>query len=102
MVKSEDLKRLAFVRNYSGFCFSKGCNLASSVYSTGLAYAPAPFNSSVRAMEQAVCNYSFPIVTAVQDQSVRALYQLDHQVWYFIVSYSSRPCPHAHAKILVG
>ena len=82
MVQSpaDDLKRLTFVRDYSGFCFNKGYSLAASVYNTSLAYTPASLNSSIRAVEQAVSDYSVPIATAVQDQSARALYQLDHQV----------------------
>lgn len=76
----EELKRLTFVRNYSGFCLSKGYTLASCVYNTGLAYTPESVNTSIRAVEQAVTEYSCPIVTAVQDQSARALYHLDHQV----------------------
>ncbi|DBA76813.1 TPA: hypothetical protein ACH3X2_008832 [Trebouxia sp. C0005] len=82
MVQSsaDELKRLAFVRNYSGFCLSKGYSLASSVYSTSRAYTPARLNSSMQAMEDVISEYSSPMIMAVQDQSKRALYQIDHQV----------------------
>lgn len=76
----EDLKRLGFVQSYSGFCFNKSYSMASSVYNTSLAYTPARLNSSVRAVEGAISNYTVPMVTAVQNGSWRALYQLDHQV----------------------
>lgn len=77
---SDDLKRLAFVRNYSGFCLSKGYSLASSVYITSRAYTPARLSPSVQAMEDVISSYSSPVIMAVQDQSKRALYQVDHQV----------------------
>ena len=77
---NEGLKRLAFVETYSGFCFSKGCNLASSVYNTSLAYTPARVHSSVRAVEGVISDYTVPVVTAVQNNSRRALYQIDNQV----------------------
>jgi len=82
MVQSsaDELKRLAFVRNYSGFCLSKGYSLASSVYNTSRAYTPARLNSSMQAMEDVISEYSSPMIMAVQDQSKRALYQIDHQV----------------------
>lgn len=76
----EDLKRLGFVQSYSGFCLSKSYSVASSVYNTSLAYTPARLNSSVRAMEGAISDYTVPMVTAVQNSSWRALHQLDHQV----------------------
>ena len=76
---SDDLKRLAFVRNYSGFCLSKGYSLASSVYITSRAYTPARLSLSVQAMEDVISSYSSPVIMAVQDQSKRALYQIDHQ-----------------------
>ena len=77
---SDELKRLAFVRDYSGFYLNKGYSLASCVYSTSRAYTPARLSSSVRAVEDVVSSYGFPVVMAVQDQSKRALHQLDHQV----------------------
>ena len=77
----EDLKRLGFVQSYSGFCFNKSYSLASSVYNTSLAYTPARLNSSVRAVEGVITEYTVPVVSAVQSSSWRALYQLDHQVW---------------------
>ncbi|DBB16509.1 TPA: hypothetical protein ACH3X3_014776 [Trebouxia sp. C0006] len=82
MVQSsaDELKRLAFVRNYSGFCLSRGYSLASSVYNTSRAYTPARLNSSMQAMEDVISEYSSPMIMAVQDQSKRALYQIDHQV----------------------
>ena len=76
----EDLKRLGFVQSYSGFCLSKSYSMASSVYNTSLAYTPARLNSSVRAMEGAISDYTVPMVNAVQNSSWRALHQLDHQV----------------------
>ena len=76
----EDLKRLGFLQSYSGFCLSKSYGMASSVYNTSLAYTPARLNSSVRAMEGAISDYTVPMVTAVQNSSWRALHQLDHQV----------------------
>ena len=76
----EDLKRLGFVQSYSDFCLSKSYSVASSVYNTSLAYTPARLNSSVRAMEGAISDYTVPMVTAVQNSSWRALHQLDHQV----------------------
>ena len=82
MVQSsaDELKRLAFVRNYSSFCLSRGYSLASSVYNTSRAYTPARLNSSMQAMEDVISEYSSPMIMAVQDQSKRALYQIDHQV----------------------
>lgn len=76
----EDLKRLGFVQSYSDFCLSKSYSMASSVYNTSLAYTPARLNSSVRAMEGTISDYTVPIAIAVQNSSWRALHQLDHQV----------------------
>ncbi|KAL3151964.1 hypothetical protein ABBQ32_001089 [Trebouxia sp. C0010 RCD-2024] len=76
----DNLKRLGFVQSYSGFCFNKSYSLASSVYNTSLAYTPARLNSSVRAVEGVITEYTVPVVSAVQSSSWRALYQLDHQV----------------------
>ena len=75
-----DLKRLAFLRNYSGYCVNKGYSLASSVYMTGRSLAPARLDSGLKTVEQTITGYSMPLVTAVQDQSLKALSQLDQQV----------------------
>ena len=75
-----DLKRLAFLRNYSGYCVNKGYSLASSVYMTGRSLAPARLDSGLKTVEQTISGYSMPLVMAVQDQSMKALSQLDHQV----------------------
>ena len=75
-----DLKRLAFVRNYSGYAVNKGYSLASSVYMTGRALAPASLDSGLRSVEDRISGYSMPLVMAVQDQSMKALSQLDQQV----------------------
>lgn len=75
-----DLKRLAFVRNYGGYCMTKGYSLASSVYMTGRALTPARLDSGLRNVEETISGYSMPLVVAVQDQSLKALSQLDQQV----------------------
>ncbi|KAK9830494.1 hypothetical protein WJX72_012066 [[Myrmecia] bisecta] len=78
--KSQDLKRLEFIRSYSEYCWSKANQLASTVYSTGRAYTPATLDAHLRAVEERVSSFSTPLVCAVTQQTENVLRTLDGKV----------------------
>ncbi|KAK9816682.1 hypothetical protein WJX72_003614 [[Myrmecia] bisecta] len=80
VTSSPDLKRLAFVRSYSGYYWDKGYGLASSVYTTGKSYVPDRLNGSIKAVEETVSEYGTPLVVAVQDKSDQVLHIVDSKV----------------------
>ena len=77
---SYSLKRLGFVRDYSGFYWSKGSGLASQLYNSSKKYAPASMQPRIKAVEDKVSEYSHPALVTVQDKSDSVLHVLDSKV----------------------
>jgi hypothetical protein len=78
--RQPDLKRLGFLRSYSGYYWNKGYHIASSVYNTGRAYAPGLLNGSLRVVEDKVSELGTPLLSAVQDRSDKVLRTIDGKV----------------------
>lgn len=74
------LKRLGFVRDYSGFYWNKSSGLASQLYANSKHYAPASVQPRIKAVEDKVSEYSYPAFTTLQDRSDSVLRVLDSQV----------------------
>jgi hypothetical protein len=77
---ASDLKRLEFLRTYTGYFVGKGYDLAFTLYSNGKSYAPARIEPAVKAVEDKVTEYGTPLVNIVQDQSESILKTLDTKV----------------------
>ena len=77
---SYSLKRLGFVRDYSGYYWSKSSGLASNAYNSGKQYAPASFQPRIKAVEDKVSEYSHPAFVTLQDKSDSVLHVLDSKV----------------------
>ena len=53
------LKRLGFVRDYSGYYWSKSSGLASQLYNGSKQYAPASLQPHIKTVEDKVSVYSY-------------------------------------------
>ena len=74
------LKRLGFVRDYSGYYWTKSSSLASQLYNSGKQYAPASVQPRIKAVEDKLSEYSHPAFVTLQDKSDSVLHVLDGKV----------------------
>lgn len=88
------LKRLGFVRDYSGYYWTKSSGLASHLYTSGKQYAPASLQPRIKTVEDKVSEYSHPAFVTIQDKSDSVLHVLDAKVC------ADRSKPHAAASSL--
>lgn len=74
------LKRLGFVKGYSGYVYSRSLDLSSSLYSKTTSFVPGSLKPSLKRIEDLASDYAGPVFHSVQDSSSKALTYADGQV----------------------
>ena len=82
-----DLKRLAFLRAYGQYYYTK----VAHAYSTSRACLPASFKPGLRAVEDRVSYVSGPLFNGLQHSSERVLWTLDDKVCLYCQCEAPHP-----------